>query len=173
MVRLIEQEAARVTFANFVKRYKSENDDTHAARKARYAKKRRRWARKDLVRPPLSPLLLDRVIRYQASGRWVPLLDGSRSVWEEILTDNPRNNHVGRRLVPASTLPILSSRLTEKRCCSIINPPSTLPPATIARMKTIRNTQKKWKVGQNFGRKCVRPHQPRREFHQCWQRRRR
>lgn len=38
-----------MTFANYVKRYKSENDELHAARKEKYAKKRRRWARKDLV----------------------------------------------------------------------------------------------------------------------------
>lgn len=38
-----------MTFANYVKRYKSENDTIYADRKARYAKNRRRWARKDLV----------------------------------------------------------------------------------------------------------------------------
>jgi len=56
------QEAVKVTFANYVKRYKSENDSTHAERKARYAKNRRRWARKDLVSSsssgPLIPFTL-------------------------------------------------------------------------------------------------------------------
>jgi hypothetical protein len=49
-----KQEAVRVTFANYVKRWKSENDTVHAERKAKYAKNRRRWARKDLVSPDYS-----------------------------------------------------------------------------------------------------------------------
>lgn len=59
-----------MTFANFVKRYKSENDDTHAARKARYARKRRRWARKDLVRLNHS----QKVIKRGISNHRIPVL---------------------------------------------------------------------------------------------------
>lgn len=41
--------SAKTAFLNFVKRYHAENDTAQAERKARYAKTRRRWARKDLV----------------------------------------------------------------------------------------------------------------------------
>ena len=43
------QVAAKTAFANFCKRYMTETNPDQALRKERYAKGRRRWARKDLV----------------------------------------------------------------------------------------------------------------------------
>jgi len=48
-LRVGVEAAAKTAFLNFCKRYMTETDPGQAVRKERYAKGRRRWARKDLV----------------------------------------------------------------------------------------------------------------------------